>query len=55
MINCLPCERVGRKSTVVSLCLQCGAMLCEAHVLEPPTGPGGMNNFGCTHAIRVAP
>lgn len=54
MTNCLPCGRTGRESTVVGLCLRCGAMLCEAHLAEVQSGPGGMGNFGCTHMQQVA-
>ena len=49
MTNCLPCGRAERQSTVVALCLGCGAMLCEEHLSEERLGPGGMRQFGCAH------
>ncbi|MGE3857496.1 MAG: DUF2180 family protein [Dehalococcoidia bacterium] len=49
MTNCLPCGRTKQQSTVVALCLQCGAMLCEAHLAEERDAPGGMRGFGCSH------
>ena len=54
MTNCLPCDRSKQESTVVALCLQCGAMLCEAHLAEERPGPGGMQRFGCSHLPPTA-
>ena len=54
MTNCLPCGRSKQESTVVALCLQCGAMLCETHLAEERPGPGGMQRFGCSHLAPTA-
>ncbi len=49
MSNCLVCARHNLESTVVGVCLGCGALLCAEHRIEATRQqPAGMD-FGCPH------
>lgn len=54
MTNCLICGRDNRESSVVGVCLACGALLCAAHREEAARSrPAGMQ-FGCPHVAVAA-
>ena len=46
---CLECQRSNEETSAVSICLTCGAGLCETHRREANEYRTGGVRFGCPH------